>query len=151
MLLSKKTLPNDFTASASESTTNDANVSLHFITALWNLYITKYPLIQLLLLWFKFCISHCFGSTFFQDLGQYDFSSSPVIEWTPQQVAQWLAVLKLDSYSDEFIAQEIDGSQLINLDSARYKVINNIYCFVNDFSQIKNSRLEISGLVEVQN
>ena len=45
-----------------------------------------------------------------------------ILEWTPQQVAQWLQSVQLASYAAIFMAQNIGGTQLLHLDSNQIKV-----------------------------
>jgi len=45
-----------------------------------------------------------------------------VLDWTPQQVAEWLARAQLGTYASAFMAQGIGGSQLLVLESSQMKV-----------------------------
>jgi hypothetical protein len=46
----------------------------------------------------------------------------PVEEWSCEQVEQWLIVNDLSMYANTFAENSIDGSQLIDLDTAKLKV-----------------------------
>lgn len=38
------------------------------------------------------------------------------------QVVNWLQVLELDQYKDDFMSKGIDGNQLLNMDTNKMKV-----------------------------
>lgn len=59
---------------------------------------------------------------------QYQWQNRSVTEWTSQQVARWLTGLNLEHHIPEFTAKNIDGEQLLQLESAELKVSENI-CF----------------------
>ena len=61
------------------------------------------------------------------------FTGSDVSEWTPSQVASWLSMIKLDAYAAQFIARNVDGVQLLQLDSAEFKVSSLLLCFCDKF------------------
>lgn len=53
---------------------------------------------------------------------QYQWQNRSITEWTSQQVARWLMGLNLEHHIPEFTAKNIDGEQLLQLDSAELKV-----------------------------
>lgn len=53
---------------------------------------------------------------------QYQWQNRIVTEWTSQQVALWLMGLNLEDHIPEFTAKNIDGEQLLQLDSPELKV-----------------------------
>lgn len=65
---------------------------------------------------------------FFQILDEGQFSKQnqwqnrTITEWTSQQVARWLMGLNLEHHIPEFTAKNIDGEQLLRLDSSELKV-----------------------------
>ena len=50
------------------------------------------------------------------------YQTSPVPEWSVQQVCHWLLACNMDHYAPEFTAKAVDGSQLLQLDSNKLKV-----------------------------
>ena len=50
------------------------------------------------------------------------YHTSPVQEWSPQQVCHWLLALELDQYAQEFMKKMVDGTQLLNIDNNKLKV-----------------------------
>lgn len=54
--------------------------------------------------------------------------SRPVSDWSAQQVCQWLIGMNMEQYITEFTAKNIDGQQLMLLDSDRLKVRSTILC-----------------------
>lgn len=54
---------------------------------------------------------------------QYQWQNCSITEWTPQQVARWLMGLNLEHYIPEFTAQNIDGEQLLLLESPELKAL----------------------------
>ncbi|XP_069381549.1 sterile alpha motif domain-containing protein 14 isoform X2 [Paralichthys olivaceus] len=50
-----------------------------------------------------------------------DESSCGVLSWTTQQVCQWLQRLNMEKYVPEFSARNVDGQQLLQMDSSRLK------------------------------
>lgn len=52
----------------------------------------------------------------------YQWQNRSITEWTPQQVARWLMGLNLEHHIPEFTAQNIDGEQLLQLESPELKV-----------------------------
>uniref|UniRef100_A0A3P9HVB5 Sterile alpha motif domain containing 14 n=1 Tax=Oryzias latipes TaxID=8090 RepID=A0A3P9HVB5_ORYLA len=51
----------------------------------------------------------------------WDESFSSVSSWTPQQVCQWLKGLNMERYIPEFIARDVDGEQLLQMNGRRLK------------------------------
>lgn len=58
---------------------------------------------------------------------QYQWQSCSITEWTSQQVARWLTGLNLEQHIPEFTAQNIDGEQLLQLESPELKVSFHVY------------------------
>nr|XP_057903727.1 neurabin-1 isoform X2 [Doryrhamphus excisus] len=54
---------------------------------------------------------------------QYQWQNRSVAEWTIQQVSRWLMGLNLEQHIPEFTAKNIDGEQLLQLESADLKVL----------------------------
>ncbi|XP_034097037.1 neurabin-1 isoform X2 [Gymnodraco acuticeps] len=54
---------------------------------------------------------------------QYQWQNSSIAEWTPQQVARWLMGLNLEQHIPEFTAKNIDGEQLLQLESPELKAL----------------------------
>ncbi|KAF7653448.1 hypothetical protein LDENG_00082790 [Lucifuga dentata] len=54
---------------------------------------------------------------------QYQWQNRSVTEWTSQQVARWLTGLSLEQHIPEFTAKNIDGEQLLQLDSTELKAL----------------------------
>ncbi|XP_074542419.1 neurabin-1 isoform X2 [Halichoeres trimaculatus] len=54
---------------------------------------------------------------------QYQWQNRSISEWTPQQVARWLTGLNLEHHIPEFTAKNIDGEQLLLLESAELKAL----------------------------
>lgn len=57
-----------------------------------------------------------------QPLNQHQWQSRSITDWTSQQVARWLTGLNLEHHIPEFTAKNVDGEQLLQLDSAELKV-----------------------------
>uniref|UniRef100_A0A674JMZ7 Neurabin-1-like n=1 Tax=Terrapene triunguis TaxID=2587831 RepID=A0A674JMZ7_9SAUR len=53
---------------------------------------------------------------------QNQWHSRPISEWTTQQVCHWLMGMNMEQYIAEFTAKNIDGQQLMLLDSDKLKV-----------------------------
>lgn len=69
---------------------------------------------------------------------QFPCQNHSIAEWTSQQVARWLMGLHLEHHIPEFTARNIDGEQLLQLESAELKVsgsytltYTHIYIFEN--------------------
>ncbi|XP_054461903.1 neurabin-1 [Anoplopoma fimbria] len=54
---------------------------------------------------------------------QCQWQNRSITEWTSQQVARWLMGLNLEQHIPEFTAKNIDGEQLLQLESADLKVL----------------------------
>ncbi len=54
----------------------------------------------------------------------YQWQNRSVTEWTCQQVSCWLMGLNLEQYVCLFTAKNVDGEQLLKLDSTALKVRN---------------------------
>ncbi|XP_035537422.1 neurabin-1 [Morone saxatilis] len=54
---------------------------------------------------------------------QYQWQNCSITEWTSQQVARWLMGLNLEHHIPEFTAQNIDGEQLLQLESPELKAL----------------------------
>ncbi|GLD57842.1 neurabin-1 [Lates japonicus] len=54
---------------------------------------------------------------------QYQWQNRSIPEWTSQQVARWLMGLNLEHHIPEFTAKNIDGEQLLQLDSTELKAL----------------------------
>ncbi|TNN72165.1 Neurabin-1 [Liparis tanakae] len=52
---------------------------------------------------------------------QHHWQNRSITEWTSQQVARWLMGLNLEHHIPEFTANNIDGEQLLQLESAELK------------------------------
>ncbi|XP_064419759.1 neurabin-1 isoform X2 [Latimeria chalumnae] len=54
---------------------------------------------------------------------QNQWQNKAVYEWTNQQVCNWLMGINMEQYTPQFIAKNIDGQQLLQLDSDKLKVL----------------------------
>ncbi|KAM3858434.1 neurabin-1 [Diretmus argenteus] len=54
---------------------------------------------------------------------QHQWQNHSVTEWTSQQVARWLMGLNLEHLIPEFTAKNVDGEQLLQLDSTELKAL----------------------------
>ncbi|XP_042362278.1 neurabin-1 isoform X2 [Plectropomus leopardus] len=54
---------------------------------------------------------------------QCQWQNRSITEWTSQQVARWLMGLNLEQHIPEFTAKNIDGEQLLQLESAELKAL----------------------------
>ncbi|XP_038607052.1 neurabin-2-like isoform X2 [Tachyglossus aculeatus] len=66
---------------------------------------------------------------------QNQWHSRPISEWTTQQVCHWLMGMNMEQYITEFTAKNIDGQQLMLLDSDKLKTLG--VASQNDRSSIK--------------
>ncbi|XP_062908246.1 neurabin-1-like isoform X2 [Mobula hypostoma] len=64
-----------------------------------------------------------------------------VPEWTTQQVCHWLKEINLEQYTAEFFSKNVDGEQLMQLDSSRLKALG--VTSQNDRATIKKRLKEI--------
>ncbi|KAJ3600302.1 hypothetical protein NHX12_031287 [Muraenolepis orangiensis] len=51
----------------------------------------------------------------------FEEPTCPVSSWTTQQVCQWLRGLNMEQYVPEFTSQDVDGRQLLQVDSNKLK------------------------------
>ncbi|KAM6071078.1 neurabin-2-like isoform 2-T3 [Chlamydotis macqueenii] len=72
---------------------------------------------------------------------QNQWHSRPISEWTTQQVCHWLMGMNMEQYITEFTAMNIDGQQLMQLDSEKLKALG--VSSQNDRSTIKKKLKDI--------
>ncbi|XP_063196816.1 neurabin-1-like isoform X3 [Chroicocephalus ridibundus] len=72
---------------------------------------------------------------------QNQWHSRPISEWTTQQVCHWLIGMNMEQYITEFTAMNIDGQQLMQLDSEKLKALG--VSSQNDRSTIKKKIKDI--------
>ncbi|XP_042639828.1 neurabin-1 isoform X2 [Tyto alba] len=72
---------------------------------------------------------------------QNQWHSRPISEWTTQQVCHWLMGMNMEQYIKEFTAMNIDGQQLMQLDSEKLKALG--VSSQNDRSTIKKKIKDI--------
>ena len=72
---------------------------------------------------------------------QNQWHSRPISEWTTQQVCHWLMGMNMEQYITEFTAMNIDGQQLMQLDSDKLKALG--VSSQNDRSTIKKKIKDI--------
>ncbi|XP_021255872.1 neurabin-1-like isoform X4 [Numida meleagris] len=72
---------------------------------------------------------------------QNQWHSRPISEWTTQQVCHWLMGMNMEQYISEFTAMNIDGQQLMQLDSDKLKALG--VSSQNDRSTIKKKIKDI--------
>ncbi|KAM6421152.1 neurabin-2-like [Rhynochetos jubatus] len=72
---------------------------------------------------------------------QNQWHSRPISEWTTQQVCHWLMGMNMEQYIAEFTAMNIDGQQLMQLDSDKLKALG--VSSQNDRSTIKKKIKDI--------
>jgi len=69
-----------------------------------------------------------------------------VMDWTPQQVAQWLHAVQLSAYSAAFMAQRVGGSQLLMMESNQMKaLVGNSHDRENLKKHIKSMKLNLEN------
>uniref|UniRef100_A0A674CRR1 Neurabin-1 n=1 Tax=Salmo trutta TaxID=8032 RepID=A0A674CRR1_SALTR len=72
-------------------------------------------------------ISKLFTHHYILDEGQcpkqHQWQNISVTEWTSQQVSRWLMGLNLEQYIPEFTVNNVDGDQLLQLDSTELKTL----------------------------
>ncbi|CAL8306548.1 unnamed protein product [Merluccius merluccius] len=76
----------------------------------------------------------------------FEEPTCPVSSWTSQQVCQWLRRLNMEQYVPEFTSQDVDGRQLLQMDSNKLKglgVLNS-----SDRTTLKRRIKEIHTAVE---
>ncbi|XP_054030426.1 neurabin-1 isoform X1 [Dryobates pubescens] len=72
---------------------------------------------------------------------QNQWHSRPISEWTTQQVCHWLMGMNMEQYIKDFTAMNIDGQQLMQLDSDKLKALG--VSSQNDRSTIKKKIKDI--------
>ncbi|XP_051479103.1 neurabin-1-like isoform X2 [Apus apus] len=72
---------------------------------------------------------------------QNQWHSRPISDWTTQQVCHWLMGMNMEQYITEFTAMNIDGQQLMQLDSEKLKALG--VSSQNDRSTIKKKIKDI--------
>ncbi|XP_010163999.1 neurabin-1 [Antrostomus carolinensis] len=72
---------------------------------------------------------------------QNQWHNRPISEWTTQQVCHWLMGMNMEQYITEFTAMNIDGQQLMQLDSEKLKALG--VSSQNDRSTIKKKIKDI--------
>ncbi|KAM6260898.1 neurabin-1-like isoform 2-T2 [Spheniscus humboldti] len=72
---------------------------------------------------------------------QNQWHSRPISEWTTQQVCHWLMGMNMEQYITEFTAMNINGQQLMQLDSEKLKALG--VSSQNDRSTIKKKIKDI--------
>ncbi|XP_064574252.1 neurabin-1-like isoform X1 [Zonotrichia leucophrys gambelii] len=72
---------------------------------------------------------------------QNQWHSRPISEWTTQQVCHWLMGMNMEQYITEFTAMNVDGQQLMQLDSEKLKALG--VTSQNDRSTIKKKIKDI--------
>ncbi|XP_035038272.2 neurabin-1 isoform X2 [Hippoglossus stenolepis] len=77
---------------------------------------------------------------------QHQWQSHSFTEWTSQQVARWLLGLNLEHHIPEFTAKNIDGEQLLQLDSTELKALG--VTSSQDRSLIKKKIKDLKILME---
>ncbi|XP_019409282.1 PREDICTED: neurabin-1-like isoform X1 [Crocodylus porosus] len=77
---------------------------------------------------------------------QNQWQSRPISEWTTQQVCHWLMGMNMEQYISEFTAMNIDGQQLMQLDSDKLKALG--VSSQNDRSMIKKKIKDIKKTQE---
>ncbi|KAM8806537.1 neurabin-1-like [Eudromia elegans] len=77
---------------------------------------------------------------------QNQWHSRPISEWTTQQVCHWLMGMNMEQYIAEFTAMNIDGQQLMQLDSDKLKALG--VSSQNDRSTIKKKIKDIKKTQE---
>uniref|UniRef100_T1IP94 DNA topoisomerase 2 n=1 Tax=Strigamia maritima TaxID=126957 RepID=T1IP94_STRMM len=80
------------------------------------------------------------------DRRAYRWQSGPVSSWSPSQVGQWLLFLGLEQYIGAFIDNNINGLELVTLDSTRLKTIG--VANSNDRSTLKKKLKELKVQME---
>nr|XP_009680040.1 PREDICTED: neurabin-1-like isoform X3 [Struthio camelus australis] len=77
---------------------------------------------------------------------QNQWHSRPISEWTTQQVCHWLMGMNMEQYITEFTAMNVDGQQLMQLDSDKLKALG--VSSQNDRSTIKKKIKDIKKTQE---
>uniref|UniRef100_A0A1W7RFE1 Neurabin-1 n=1 Tax=Agkistrodon contortrix contortrix TaxID=8713 RepID=A0A1W7RFE1_AGKCO len=77
---------------------------------------------------------------------QNQWHNRPISEWTTQQVCHWLMGMNMEQYISEFTSKNIDGQQLMLLDSEKLKALG--VSSQNDRSTIKKKIKDIKKTQE---
>ncbi|GCB66664.1 hypothetical protein scyTo_0010129 [Scyliorhinus torazame] len=77
---------------------------------------------------------------------QNQWQNRAVSEWTTHQVCHWLMGMNLEQYTTEFVSKNIDGEQLMQLDSSGLKALG--VASQNDRATIKKKLKEIKKAQE---
>ncbi|XP_029518780.1 neurabin-1 isoform X2 [Oncorhynchus nerka] len=77
---------------------------------------------------------------------QHQWQNLIVTEWTSQQVSRWLMGLNLDQYIPDFMAKNVDGDQLLQLDSTELKTLG--VASSQDRALIKKKAKDLKVLME---
>ncbi|KAK6324073.1 hypothetical protein J4Q44_G00064120 [Coregonus suidteri] len=77
---------------------------------------------------------------------QHQWQNLIVTEWTSQQVSRWLMGLNLEQYIPEFTAKNVDGDQLLQLDSNELKTLG--VASSQDRALIKKKAKDLKVLME---
>ncbi|KAM6461511.1 neurabin-1-like isoform 2-T2 [Liasis olivaceus] len=77
---------------------------------------------------------------------QNQWHNRPISEWTTQQVCHWLMGMNMDQYISEFTTRNVDGQQLMLLDSEKLKALG--VSSQNDRSTIKKKIKDIKKTQE---
>ncbi|XP_060683280.1 neurabin-1 [Hemiscyllium ocellatum] len=77
---------------------------------------------------------------------QNQWQNRAVSQWTTQQVCHWLMGMNLEQYTAEFVSKNIDGEQLMQLDSSRLKTLG--VASQNDRATIKKKLKEMKKAQE---
>uniref|UniRef100_A0A674DM86 Neurabin-1 n=1 Tax=Salmo trutta TaxID=8032 RepID=A0A674DM86_SALTR len=77
---------------------------------------------------------------------QHQWQNLIVTEWTSQQVSRWLMGLNLEQYIPDFMAKNVDGVQLLQLDSTELKTLG--VASSQDRALIKKKAKDLKVLME---
>nr|XP_046216815.1 neurabin-1-like isoform X2 [Oncorhynchus gorbuscha] len=77
---------------------------------------------------------------------QHQWQNLIVSEWTSQQVSRWLMGLNLEQYIPDFMAKNVDGDQLLQLDSTELKTLG--VASSQDRALIKKKAKDLKVLME---
>ncbi|XP_023240035.1 uncharacterized protein LOC111638542 isoform X2 [Centruroides sculpturatus] len=81
-----------------------------------------------------------------KDRKAHHWQSGPVHQWTANQVGQWLLALGLEQYIPKFVESDVTGQILLQVDSARLKVLG--VASSGDRSLIKKKVKEMRSMLE---
>ncbi|XP_062870070.1 neurabin-1 [Trichomycterus rosablanca] len=77
---------------------------------------------------------------------QHQWQNCSVLDWPCQQVCSWLMGLNLDQYISQFTSKNIDGEQLLELDSAALKDLG--VASAQDRALIENKLKDLKMMME---